>query len=218
MIKIGAYPAKNAQLTLSWSGCWELLTQYEGKGLSGAVAIYWRGWQLRGNIDPRRTGLFAGEPATIIVGGLAWCERREWRPFQSDRGLTSSEIAIELARQVGQTIEVSLDRPLGKYFVPRRESGGQLLTRLFGKAWHVGTDGITRAQVRGTPAVGKSVTVLKYDPRDGRAAVYADRPDAVPIGAILPRDSRLTTNRRVTKLVVTVTGTQERIVCYTEAA
>ena len=218
MIKIGAYPAKNAQLTITWSGCWELLAQYEGKGLSGAVAIDWRGWQLRGDIDPARTGLFAGEPATIIVGGLVWCTRREWRPFQSDRGLTSREIALAVAEQLGQTIEVSFDRPLGKLFVPRRESGGQLLTRLFGRDWHVGTDGITRAQVRGTPTVGKGVTVLKYDPRDGRATVYADRPDAVPLGAILPKDSRLTTNRRVTKLVVTVTGTQERIVCYTEAA
>jgi hypothetical protein len=218
VIKIGAYPSKSIQLTLSWSGCWEALATFEGKAVAGPIVIDWRGWQLHGDIDTSRTGLFAGEPATIVAGGLAWCTRRGWRPFQSDRGLTSREIALSIASQLGQTIEVSQDRPMGKHFVPRVESGGQILTRLFGKTWHVGTDGTTRVQARGTPAMGKSATVLNYDPRDGQAKVYADRPDQVPIGAILPKDSRLTANRRITKVIVTVTGSKERITCYTEAA
>ncbi len=216
MIAVGTNPTKSIRLTLSWSGCWEALATFEGKKVSGAVIIDWRGWKLSGFVDPKRTDLFAGEPAAVIVGGYPWTERREWRPFQSDRGLTASEVALSVADQVGQTIEVSQDRQLGKYFVPRRESGGQILTRLFGKDWHVGIDGIARAQVRGTPTVGKSVAVLQYDPRDGRAELYADRPDQAPIGAILPRDTRLATQRRITKLVVSVTGTKERIVCYTE--
>lgn len=217
MIRIGVYPAKTIQLTLSWSGCWEALAQFEGKGLAGPVVIDWRGWQLRGDIDPTRSGLFAGEPASVIVGGLAWCARRNWRPFQSDRGLTAREVALSIASQLGQTIEVSLDRPLGKHFVARNESGGQLLTRLFGKAWYVGTDGITRIGPRATPTT-KGLTVLDYDPRDGRVTVYADRPDQVPLGAVLPKDARLKTDRRITKLVATANGTKERIVCYTEAA
>ena len=220
MIRVGAYPAKSIQLTITWSGCWEVLTALEGKRLSGKVTIDWRGWKLAGTIDPTRSELFAGEPACVIVGGLAWCTRRDWRPWKSDRveGVTAKEVARSIAEQLGQTIEVSLDRQLGKSFVPRHESGGQILTRLFGKNWHVGTDSIARAQVRGTPLVGKSVRVLDYDPRDGRCTVYADRPDQVPLGAILPKDSRIATNRRVTKLVVTATGDKERIVCYTEAA
>jgi hypothetical protein len=216
MIKVGAYPTKSIQLTLSWSGCWEALVTFEGKGLSGPVVIDWRGWKLTGAVDVPRTGLFAGEPATIIIGGLGWCTRREWRPYQSDRGLTAREVALSVAEQVGQTIEVSQDRTLGKYFVPRRESGGQILSRLFGKHWHVGVDGTTRAQVRGTPTIRKSVAVLNYDPRDGRAEVYADRPDQTPLGAILPKDARLTANRRITKVIVTASGNKERIVCYTE--
>lgn len=218
MIKIGAYPTKTISLTLSWSGCWEALVQWEGKGLSGPVTIDWRGWKLQGDVDSTRTGLFAGEPATIIVGGLAWCTRREWRPFQDDRGLTASYVAKTIAGQLEQTIEVSQDRPLGKYFVPRRESGGAIMTRLFGKSWHVGVDGIARAQVRGTPTIGKSVRVLNGDYRDGRFPVYADRPDQVPVGCILPIDSRLKTKRRATKVIVSATGDKERIVCYTEAA
>jgi hypothetical protein len=217
VIKVGAYPTKTIQLTLSWSGCWEVLVTFEGKKVSGAVVIDWRGWKLSGFVDPKRTDLFAGEPASIIVGGYAWTERREWRPFQDDRGLTARGIALSIASQIGQTIEVSQDRQIGKYFMPRRESGGQILTRLYGKDWHVGIDGTARAQVRGTPIVGKSVAVLQYDPRDGRVEAYADRPDQLPLGAILPRDPRLTTQRRITKLIVSVTGTKERNVCYTEA-
>lgn len=216
MIKVGAYPCKSIQLTITWTGCWEVLAAFEGKSVVGPIVIDWRGWKLNGDVDASRTGLFAGEPATIIVGGLAWCARRTWRPFQSDRGLTAREVALSIASQLGQTIEVSLDRPLGKHFVARNESGGQLLTRLFGKAWYVGTDGITRVGPRPTPTP-KGITVLDYDPRDGRATVYADRPDQVPLGAILPKDSRLATNRRTTKVVATANGTKERIVCYTEA-
>lgn len=219
MIRVGTYPAKSIQLTITWSGCWELLSTFEGKRATGNVVIDWRGWKLTGAVDPTRSDLFAGEPACVIVGGLAWCTRRDWRPWKSDRvdGVTAKEVARSVADQLGQTIEVSSDRQLGKSFVPRHESGGQILTRLFGKNWHVGTDGIARVQARGTPSVGKSVSVLDYDPRDGRCAVYADRPDQVPLGAILPKDSRLATNRRITKLVVTATGDKERIVCYTEA-
>lgn len=220
MIKLGAYPTKSIQLVLSWSGCWEALAAYEGKGLIGAVTIDWRGWRLQGHVDPDRAGLFAGEPAVVIVGGLPWCTRREWRPFQSDRaeGVTAREVALSIASQIGQTIEVSLDRSLGKHFVPRRESGGAILSRLFGKNWHIGTDGIARAQARGTPTMGRSVALLDYDPRDGRATLYADRPDQAPLGAVLPRDARLTVQRRITKLLVTVAGNKERIVAYTALA
>jgi hypothetical protein len=216
VIRVGAYPTKSIQLVLTWSGCWEALAAFEGKAVAGPVVIDWRGWQLRGEVDASRSGLFAGEPAAVIVGGLAWTTRREWRPFQSDRGLTAREVALSVASQLERPIEVSLDRHLGRSFVPRRESGGAILTRLFGKAWHVGTDGTARAKTRGTPALGKSVSVLDFDPRDGRAPVYADRPDAVPIGAILPLDARLTTRRQVTKLVATASGDKERLVCYTE--
>lgn len=218
MIRVNAYPCKTASLTIPWSGCWELVAQWEGKNYAGEVVVDWRGWKLKGHVDPSRQGLFTSEPSAVIVGGLPWCTRRTWRPFQSDRGITAREVALSIASQLGQTIEVAQDRPLGKLFVPRNESGGQLLTRLFGKAWHVGTDGIARAQTRAVATVGKSVAVLEYDPRDGQAKVYADRPDQVPIGAILPKDSRLATSRRVVQINVNATGTKERIVCYTEAA
>ena len=220
MIRIGAYPTKSIQLTLTWSGCWEAPIAFEGKRLTGNVVIDWRGWKLTGTIDPARTNLCAGEPACVVVGGLAWCTARDWRPWQSDRaeGVTAREVAREVAKQLGQTIDVSLDRQLGKSFVPRHESGGQILTRLFGKNWHVGIDGIARVQVRPVATIGKSLSVLDYDPRDGRCTLYADRPDQAPLGGILPKDSRLATSRRITKLVATATGDKERIVCYTEAA
>ena len=176
------------------------------KGLSDVVEPFFRAGMVAVN--------------GVVVGGLAWCTRRDWRPWKSDRveGVTAKEVAREIAKQLGQTIEVSIDRQLGKSFVPRHESGGQILSRLFGKNWHVGTDGITRAQVRPVATVGKSVSVLEYEPRDGRCTVYADRPDQVLLGAILPKDSRLATSRRITKLVATAMGNKERIVCYTEAA
>lgn len=217
MISIAGRASNTVRLTLTWSGCWEVLTAFEDKGLAGTVVIDWRGWKLTGQVDTTRSGLFAGQPAAIIVGGLAWCSRRTWRPSNDDRGLTAKNVAKSIASQLGQTIEVSLDRNLGRIFMPRNESGGAILTRLYGKDWHIGTDGVARVQKRPTPAIGKSVAVLKYEPRDGMATVYADRPDQAPLGALLPKDSRLTTNRRITKLVASASGSKERIVCYTEA-
>jgi hypothetical protein len=221
MIKAGGYPCKSAELTLPWAGCLEVRVSIEGKTISGSVVIDWRGWQLTGSVDPERSGPFAGEPVSVIVGGLAWCAPIAPRSFTSDRGLTAREIAATIASSIGQTIEIdsTADRPLGKYFATRGESGGAILSRLFGrKAWHVDTDGVTHVGARSTPAIGKSVAVLNYDARDGRVEVYADRPDQVPIGAILPKDVRLTTNRRITKLHAHASGNKERLVVYTEAA
>lgn len=217
MIAVNGNPCKSASLRLPWSGCWECALQWEGKGLAGQVVIDWRGWKLTGTIDPLRSGLFAGEPAGVVVGGYAWTLRREWRPLTDDRGLTSRSIAVAVAEQLGQPISIELERPIGKHFVQRTASGGQILTHLFGRDWHVGTDGTARAQVRATPATGKSVRVLDVDHRDGRITVYADRPDQVQIGCILPTDERLRTRRRVVKLFVTTTGDKERLVCYTES-
>lgn len=220
MIKLGPYPTKAITLSLPWTGCWEALVAYEGKAIAGPVVIDWRGWQLSGEVDPQFAGLFAGEPAVRVVGGFAWCTRRDWRPFQSERpeGLTAREVALSLAEQLGQRLEVQLDRRLGRHFVPRRESGGALLTRLFGKHWHVEPDGSARAEVRPVPPLGAGVTVRNYDPRDGQATVYAERPDRVPVGATLPLDARLRVPRRVTKLVATAKGNQERLTCYTADA
>lgn len=218
MITIGGLPCQSITLTLPWSGCWEASVQWEGKGLSGAMTIDWRGWKLTGSFDPARTGVFAGNPEGVIVGGYAWTIARDWRPMTDDRGLTSRSIAIAVAEQLGQTIDVSLDRTIGKHFIPRHESGGQILTRLYGKDWYVDTSGVAKVRRREIQAAGNTVRVLEGANQDRRYPIYADRPDQVPVGCVLPLDARLKTKRRVTQVYAHAAGDKERVVCYTEAA
>jgi len=219
VITVGGYQVKTITLHLPWAGCWSARVEYEAKVLSGVVLIDWRGWQLTGTVDPSRTGAFAGEPVTTIVGGLAWLNPLPSKAYTSDRGLTAREIASTLASSLSQPLAVdgAADRTLGKYFSTRNESGGATLSRLFGRrSWYVDTTQTTRAGPRPTPAIGKSVSVLQYDAREGRAELYAARPDEAPVGALLPKDSRLSASLQITALWATVTSDKERLVAHVE--
>jgi hypothetical protein len=219
VITVGGYQVKTITLHLPWAGCWSARIEYEAKVLSGIVAIDWRGWQLIGTVDPTRTGAFAGEPVATIVGGYPWLNPLPSKAYTSDRGLTARELASTLASSLAQPLVVDgvADRPLGRYFATRNESGGATLSRLFGRrSWYVDTTQTTRVGPRQTPAIGKSVSVLQYDAREGRAELYADRPDDAPVGALLPKDAHLSASLRITSLWATVTSDKERLVAYVE--
>lgn len=220
MISVGGKPTKSISLTITWSGCWTAFASFDGASVSGTVVIDWRGWLLTGKVDEMRSGVFAGEPSARIVGGLGWLTTLEPKSYHDDRGLTARELATVIAGSVGETIQVdaAADRNIGNYFAVRRESAGEVLTRFFGRAWYVDTGSMAHAGVRPGASVGRSVAVLNYDHANRSAQIYAERPDEVPLGALLPKDSRLTLDRRVTALHVIAKGDKERIVAYTEAA
>lgn len=216
MISVANRQCKSVELHVAWQGCWELRVTYTGKPLSGRLIVDWRGWSIQGGeIDPSRSGQIGGAQVAMLVGGRSWSLSHSPRTLVDDRGIFASTVAKTLADSLGQTIVVANDRNLGRYWMRRRETGGQVLTRLF-EQWHVGTDGSTRTGTR-TNFVAKGVTVLNYDARERRAELHADRPDRCLPGAKIPETERHIA-LLVTDLFVTVDGEKERIVASVRAA
>lgn len=222
-VKVANLSTSRADLRMPWRGCWELrATVFGAAAPSGRVSIDWRGWTLTGTVDAERSGVFQGAIEVVVVGGLGWSRIVTPRHWNADQGLKVGTLAADLARQAGETITVpaSAERPLGRYFVFNREAGGTALSRLIGRSywWWVRVDGMTQVGTRERATLGQGVSILDYDPSDGEAKLYAPRPDAVPVGAVLTSD-RLPGGRRVVReLIVVADGKGERIRAHTEAA
>ena len=207
-------PVRNIELRIPWNGCFETRVQHVGKPLIGNVEIDWRGWKFTGTVDPTRSGEFVSSPGAVIVGGLAWRTMLEPKTYVDDRSILRSTVALDLASAVGLPIEASGDASLGRYWARRRASAGQSLSRVL-SAWRFDLDGITRNNARPTPALGPSVFVKKYDPRDTSVEIFADRPDQCLVGAILPTSTRLPSPRRIVELFAASNGTKETISALT---
>lgn len=221
MIRVGSREAKAIELRIPWRGSWEAYASIEGAAPAGEVVIDWRGWRiLGGQVDPTRSGTFAGEGVVTVTGGLRWQTQLAPCLYTNDLGILASTVALDLAATANLPLVVSAgaDRNLGAYWPRRRETAGEALSRVLALPWYVDPlDGVAYARVRPTPALGRSVAVLNYDPRDSVAELYADRPDQVPIAAVLSADGRrLLVARRIVEVRVTASGDKERILAYTE--
>lgn len=220
MITVGGVRATKIALRWPWSHCWEASAELAGPAPSGSVVIDWRGWRLLGGeVDPLRSATFQGQGRVVVVGGLRWSTMLAPREYSADNGVRAGTVARDAANAVGGlqiAVDDSVNRVLGKYWPRRRETGGSVLTRLFGRSWRVDLDGVTRAGAR-QAAVGRAVEVLTYEAHDRVVTLAAERPDAAPLGAVL-RSPRLPTPRRVTEVHARADGASERLWAYTQEA
>lgn len=221
MIQVGNLRATKITLRVPWFGCWEARAELAGPAPAGAVMIDWRGWNLLGGeVDPERSGTFQGQGRVTIVGGLRWSTLLPPREYTADNGLLALTIARDAATAAGITapvVDAAANRALGRYWPRRRETAGSVLTRLFGRSWWFGLDGVTRAGARPLPALGQGVDVLLFDPAENVIDLFAPRPDAAPLGAVV-RSPRLPGPKRVIELMVRADGSTERVQALTRAA
>jgi hypothetical protein len=221
-VLVANQPTKRATLRRSWSGCWEVSASLPGPAPTGVVVVDWDGWQLLGGeVDPRRSGTFAGGGEVVIVGGLRWRTSLAPKFYRDDtpRGLRAVDVAQDAAQAAGLALEVdaAADRALGPVWPRRYETAASVLSRALALPWRVDLDGITRAGERPAAKLGTDVQVLDYDPRDGVATLYADRPDSVPVGVTLS-SPRIVGTRRVTEVAAAADAKGLRMWARTEAA
>jgi len=220
-ILVGHIRVSKIELCIPWTGCWEARAELQGAAPSGAVTIDWRGWKLTGGeVDPLRSATFAGVGRVVIVGGFRLSKSLAPKFYQGDQGLLASTPAQDAAREAGGVtllVAPASDRSLGRYWARRRETAGAVMTRLFGRAWYVDLTSVARAGARPATALGAGVEVLSYDGRDAVVDLFAPRPDAAPLGAVVT-STRLPGPRRLVQLIARADGASERIQAYTEAA
>lgn len=226
MITVGLLQARSARLSRPFSGCWELRAELNGEGASaGAARARWGDVELVGELDPRRSGTFAGASVVTIVGGLRWRELLPPQPYANDNGVTAGAIARDLAATVGADIEVdgAVDRTLGRLWIRRHEAAGAALTRAFRTGcerprWHIELDGRTLVRARqDQPVAASAYAVLQFDARDGMVDIEAELPLSIGPGAVLEA-SRLPERRRVLEVVLHADHRGQVLRARTEAA
>src|SRR5262249_49558900 len=144
---------------------------------------------LRGTVAPAFSGVFELALQVRVVGGAyGWQKCVPAKPFHNDAGVKRSSVALDIARQVGETLNLldGVDCPLPADFVRQAAPASRVLEQLFPSTpWWVGYDGSTVVGARAPAEVTGSFDLIDYDPRQKVATVACDDPGAIVIGSIV---------------------------------
>lgn len=200
LLSINGTRAIAATVRVPFAGVWYAdLDLDEDVTFSGAVEVRVGSLVLRGTIAPAFSGSFQLAARYRVIGGAyGWQKRVSTKPYHNDAGVKRSTVALDVARQVDETLVllVGVDSSLPADFPRQSAPASRILAQLFPSTpWWVGYDGQTsigpRAQVEGST----SYDLLDYDPRQKIATVACDDPGAIGIGSVLR-------NRLSTPLIV----------------
>ncbi|WP_437958597.1 hypothetical protein WME76_02305 [Sorangium sp. So ce119] len=180
-----------ASLHVPFSGVWSADVELDqAKTLAGAAVVKLGGLELRGVVDPARSGAFQGRARVRVVAGAGgWFKRCKPRPFHhAGGGLTLRSAVAALAADVGETFDpTGLTGRLGTHFAREAAPASRVLEQLLGSTpWWVDFSGITRAGQRPeVEAADGAYQVLDFDERRKVAELALDDPAQVVIGTVL---------------------------------
>jgi hypothetical protein len=125
----------------------------------------------------RRGGTFAGSTEWILDGGAGgWSKNVAARHHRSDGGIMLSQVAADLAAEVGEQVvlEPGVDRSLGYAWTRIAGLASEALDAL-GVPWWVEVDGVTHLGTRPVLPVPSTVAfqVADYSPRFRRAQLVS---------------------------------------------
>jgi len=158
----------------SWGVWWADVNLSDPQSLAGKVTIDDDGAHLIGTIISGGVST-SGASYRIVGGAGGW--RKEVGPVghQNAAGCTFSSIAIELASEVGETLENPPRTALGPHYARRGSTAASkvfasdVLNHHFPRAWHVGDDGVTRFVARNGGAYSDPAAVI--EPANGLGIV-----------------------------------------------
>lgn len=190
---VGGRPCSSVSVQMPWTGVWFASAElHEPAELPSAVTLVVGDTTFRGVVDPRRSGTFAGKSVVTILGGAGgWRRSIPARAHHNDGTIRASRLAVAAGREVGETLVVAsaLDGPVTGVDWPREaDAASSVLRLLFGDAWWVGADGVTRVDRRSVVDVTGQTQILEYDPQLRRAEIGLDGRD---LSVVFPGASML---------------------------
>lgn len=195
---LNGLPCRTARLEVPWTGTWLAdLELHEPVDLPKGLAELKLGdTTFRGTCDPSRSGSWAGGMHVLMLGGAgAWGKTLGAKGYHNDGGVKRSLVALDAAKELGETLVVGsdVDGVAGADFSRETAPGARLLEQLFpGVAWWVGADGVTRVGTRTTRDVSLAVQLLSVDPTAKSAEIALEEGD---VSALLPGCSVLDAER-----------------------
>lgn len=198
LLSLAGLRATQAKLRAPRAGIWVAQVDVDDDTeLAGAVVLRIGGTELRGTVDPKRSGRFglAKRFYRVVGGAMGWQSTVKLRPYHNDAGVKRAKVLADLARDVGETLTLSADvdaTRLGVDFLRQVAPASRILAQVLPSStpWWVGFDGVTGLGARALREAGAGVELLDYDPRARVAWLAIDNPAAAQPGTVL-RDQRL---------------------------
>ena len=156
--------------------------------LSGQVTLSIGTLDLVGTVDPLSSGT-RGEQAfaRIVAGAGAWGTQLPAKAYHNDAQVKAKLVAEDAARECGETLETITDQTrVGVHYVRRTGPASRALEGVFGAAWHVGYDGVTRIGERESQTPADDIyTVVDVQPADRVVTLAMDDVASVVVGSVL---------------------------------
>ena len=156
----------------SWAADFDVPTP---EAITGAVQVTIGGLTLQGSTY--RSAAFAGARSARLVGGTGgWRHQLTGRAYGP--GVTASMVLRDAAAELGETVNVVVDTPLGTNYVRPAVSGGALLRMLAGQLWYIDQAGVTQVVARRPSAVVSSAfTVIDRAGDEGMLDIATESPE-----------------------------------------
>lgn len=120
---------------------------------------------------------FQGTTSLLLVGGAGgWGKRVTAEGYSSSAGVRLSLVLSDLARAVGETIEIGEDRTIGPAYSREDSVACTHLNTLVESSWRVDLDGVTRTGARPGGAIASTFTITSYDGVRGACAIATEHP------------------------------------------
>jgi hypothetical protein len=123
-----------------------------------------------------RTAVFAGLRECRLVGGYGgWTQQVGAKYYQSDVGVSASVVLRDVAREVGEKVQLASDSTLGTSFVRQAAQAQRVLRQVGGRLWWVDTSGVTQVgTARDGSAITSAFTSVLFHGGQGLASVAAE--------------------------------------------
>lgn len=189
-VAIEGHRATTVQLSVPFAGLWYADLDLDAVAeLAGAVEVRIGPLALRGTVAPRFSGTFGQASRYRVVGGKGgWSRAVTPKHYHNDAGVKLSTVALDAARDVGETLELlpGVERRVGVDFVRAAAPASRVLRQLFrGLAWWVNEEGTTIAGTRSTREADKGIELLTFEPRQKVASLAVDDLRTFGIGTVL---------------------------------
>ena len=167
----------SATVTMPYYGVWEAEVE-----LSAAVAVTGVATLVMGNLtlvgSAYRQDSYGGQQTVRMQGGAGgWAKQITPKAYSLPGGVLLSMVLGDVAKEVGETVNVATDGPVGSAYV--REGGcaaQRVLEQLAGVQWWVDKAGVTQIGPRPTTPVPSALQLLSYEPESGKVAVATESP------------------------------------------
>ena len=103
-----------------------------------------------------RQAAFGGRLEARLVGGAAgWHKPVQARAYNNPGGVALSQVLRDAAIEVGESVNVISDGPIGNFFFRYADKASRVLRTLAGPLWWVSPDGTTQVGARPATSVRK---------------------------------------------------------------